>query len=1068
MKSVKKILSLILSLALIFGVMAVIPTTTVSAAAGDVFEVTGIPDSWKWYTSSYVTRESNGAQFGVKTNKGKGLDNYGILACNSQSADIIKANTTYKIEFDISSWYTLAKLQVDIDTGTALWSRTKSVTTFSDLASKASNISGNASSSKLSAHLTFVVTTPASISGNQHFVIGIIPKDSNTTSSAANLRFFNIKITELGTYTVVDENSNVLDTVTGLPGDDALTLVNASAANKDGVEIETVTPATIAADTTKIVVTYKKAEVKEIVVDFGETYGGSSESETWAYIEKSDNGTLKLQDGVVSTKTTANKGTTFGYRAVLLANSRSNSGLQAGSTYHVTLKLKTFPQWTPLSSLSAEMRFGGNIYNDHITDSTGADLSVPLDLASMVTDYTASSTGSVMFTLSTYITMPESGWASSTARNMLLSIYGGEWYLDEVTITLASEISVVDEDGNSLGTVAGIEGVKTETLIPDSLKPDSDYVYTASPEIVEDILTPIVLTKALKENIAEKILFNSDDYKGHGDTTTHYYSSKFYKDGGLKGVDIHKGATFGDRAVILANNRGEQNVVAGNTYRVKFQLRTTATQLSNYRIDVAFSDTSVWNTNNAIACTYSGTEIEPLIKSITTGNTYKYVIEIDVTVPENENLKNVCLSVCGIDAAVTYWLDNAYIIAQSEANISTYNEEYFATVKGFEGDAIGEAISTDGAAKFVNIEDAFGSKTVSVKSNSLIYRGDANADGLINATDLTLLRRYLLEVAKEDEYDTFGINASYGAEYGNDKAVDIRDLVRLSKIIVGYYDGPNLPETLTYNDYALAWNYEFDATSVDENVIGSTSGVHEIEGLNYVTVGDKNCVNVANGVLNISPKYNYGNMLASNPFSTQNTMNFAYGYFEIRAKLSYSAANLPAIWFKTDGGLSNKGDGDALEYDLLETFGNTSLFKHNVHYWDAEGNTYNANNTANREYAFESVAAAAQYHTYGFEWYYDEADACSYITLYVDGVKQGTLSANDINHRWYQDVPEDFDRPMYLILSNQIITQAYAEANSSWLAGRGATAEDFPMDMCVDYIRLYQSESNTGNVLVTK
>ena len=57
---------------------------------------------------------------------------------------------------------------------------------------------------------------------------------------------------------------------------------------------------------------------------------------------------------------------------------------------------------------------------------------------------------------------------------------------------------------------------------------------------------------------------------------------------------------------------------------------------------------------------------------------------------------------------------------------------------------------------------------------------------------------------------------------------------------------------------------------------------------------------------------------------------------------------------------------------------------------------------------------------------------------------------------------------MYLILSNQIITEAYAEANSDWLAGRGATAEDFPMDMSVDYIRLYQSASNTGNVLVTK
>ena len=92
---------------------------------------------------------------------------------------------------------------------------------------------------------------------------------------------------------------------------------------------------------------------------------------------------------------------------------------------------------------------------------------------------------------------------------------------------------------------------------------------------------------------------------------------------------------------------------------------------------------------------------------------------------------------------------------------------------------------------------------------------------------------------------------------------------------------------------------------------------------------------------------------------------------------------------------------------------------------------------------------------------------CGYDTLYVDGVKHGTLSAADINHRWYQDVPEDFNRPMYLILQNQIISEAYAEANSSWLAGRGATSSDFPMDMSVDYIRIYQSVSNNQAAGVT-
>ena len=104
MKLIKKSLSLVLSLAVIIGVMASFPAVTASASsAGDVFEVTGIPDNWKWYSSSYVSRENNGAKFGVNADKGKGLDNYGILACNSQSADIIKANTTYQISLRIET-----------------------------------------------------------------------------------------------------------------------------------------------------------------------------------------------------------------------------------------------------------------------------------------------------------------------------------------------------------------------------------------------------------------------------------------------------------------------------------------------------------------------------------------------------------------------------------------------------------------------------------------------------------------------------------------------------------------------------------------------------------------------------------------------------------------------------------------------------------------------------------------------------------------------------------------------------------------------------------------------------
>ncbi len=1057
MKSVKKLLSLVLTLALIIGVLAVIPVIPASAAPGDVFEVTGIPDNWKWYSSSYVSRENNGAKFGVNADKGKGLDNYGILACNSQSADIIKANTTYQISLRIETWFTLDELQVDVDTGTALWSRTKSVQSITDLNNRASDIVGG-NGSKLYATVTFNITTPAGISGNQHFVIGVITK-TGATGGAANLRFYNIKITELGTYNVVDENGTLLDTVHGLPGDDVLTLVNASDANKDGAEIVSVSPTTIAADTTEIVVTYKKEEVEpeKIVVDFGDTWGGVSHD--WAYIQKSSDGTLKLENGVVSTKTTANKGTTFGHRAVLLSNDRNVTDLKAGSTYLLELKLKTFTQWTPLESLSAEYAFGSNIYSyTSATNSSGQPIPTALDLASMVTDYSAASNGAVTFTLSTYITVPEAG------GHMILSIYDGQWFLDEATFTLASSVTIVDDKGNTVGTVGGIVGDKTANMIPASLKTDADYVYTTSPEVLEDILTPIVLTKTLKSNLVQKINFAGNEYGGYTESDKYFVaytdaqSRGFYKDGtgSLKAVAIDKGMTFGNRAVLLANTRTKKNVETGKSYRIKFQLRTQATELSNYQIDLGYTTSNdVWGT---VAHTFKGAAIDSLVKSKTSGNTTKYVIAIDVTVPDNDAIKNVCLSVSGVDTPVTYWIDNAYIIKPSEAEIITYDETYYATVTGYEGDQIGEAVSIDGAAKFIGITNTFGAEKIKVKSNSVIYRGDVNADFALNADDLSLIIAYV--VSGEDNFDAFGANAN------KDAAVNLLDVVRLKKILAGINDA-NLPATLQYDDYALAWNYEFDGTSVDSNAIGSTSGVNQVTGLNYVTVGEKNCVNVNNGILTMSPKYNYGNMLASEAFSTQNTMNFAYGYVEIRAKLPYSAANLPAIWFKSDGTLDASGNG-VLEYDLLETFGSTTGMKSNVHCW-YDNKDYSANHVDGRNYTFDSINDATKYHIYGFEWYYDESENISKITLYVDGVKQFTLTKKDINGTL--NIPglgiPDFDRPMYMILQNQAITEEYASANSSWLAGRAATEKDFPMDMCIDYIRIYQSASNKGNVLTT-
>lgn len=254
MKNIRKLLSVLTVLAII-AVMFTVVAVPVYANPGDVFTVNAVPDHWKYYSSSCIARENSGAQFGVNADKGKGLDNYGVLLANALSTEVVQPDTTYRISFNIFTWYTIDKLQADVDTGTALWSRTNKVTTFSNLTSCVTASSGGGDV-RYSYDVSLDVTTPSTITGNQHFVLGVITKDGSTTT-AANLRFRNITVTEAKTYNVIDASTGEsIGTIGSFPGADTAKLIAGSAYDKEGYVFET-SPEVLADDTDEIVVTYK-------------------------------------------------------------------------------------------------------------------------------------------------------------------------------------------------------------------------------------------------------------------------------------------------------------------------------------------------------------------------------------------------------------------------------------------------------------------------------------------------------------------------------------------------------------------------------------------------------------------------------------------------------------------------------------------------------------------------------------------------------------------------------------------------------------------------------------------
>ncbi|MBO7520216.1 MAG: hypothetical protein J6T73_05500, partial [Clostridia bacterium] len=570
MKKFKKTLSVIIALAMVALVFSAVPAQ-VSAAGGDVFTISSVPENnWRFYTSNYVTR-SSGSRFvvGTNTNKGSGLDNYGVMAANSLSTEVVRANTTYRIKFRVETWFALTALEVNIDTGTALWSRKNSVKRFTDLSSRSSNSSGGGSS-KLYTDLTFQVTTPSDITGNQHFVIGIIPQSGNV-GSTANLAFSSIVITELMDVNVVNGDTNeFLGTLHCLPGDNVETLLTAGGFSIAGYSMAADID-TIAANTETITVTYTANPHNVQEIDFSGTYGGGTPD--WHYIPDgaySDDGTgvahVRISGGAVQhdsnkEKPTANK---IGQHSVTLANSYSNSGLEAGGTYRVTFQLKTFTQWTPLESLGAYIRFGANIWDGSMIDSAMIELSGE-DLAAAVTSFSPANNGAVTFTISLDVTLPESGWSNTTARNIILVVFGGQYWLDNVSVSTTARFEVRDTNANLLGYAYGLLGDNTADIVDGDSFISSDERYTLSPETVTGYNDVITLTKSLKSNIVDRIDFTTNGasgYTGNSETGTGNYFSKdgsnsklLFTGSSLKGNGVNVGNTFGFRSFVVSNNR---------------------------------------------------------------------------------------------------------------------------------------------------------------------------------------------------------------------------------------------------------------------------------------------------------------------------------------------------------------------------------------------------------------------------------------------------------------------------------------------------------------------------------
>ena len=185
---------------------------------------------------------------------------------------------------------------------------------------------------------------------------------------------------------------------------------------------------------------------------------------------------------------------------------------------------------------------------------------------------------------------------------------------------------------------------------------------------------------------------------------------------------------------------------------------------------------------------------------------------------------------------------------------------------------------------------------------------------------------------------------------------------------------------------------------------------------------------IRNGNLVIQARLEDGRY-TSTRITTEGKVAYAYGYFEIRAKLPVGQGVWPAFWMLGNN-ISEVGWPLSGEIDVLEYVGKApgEIFT-SLHTQASHGNTINTKTTP-----VESIEEG--FHVYAAEWNKDQ------IEFFVDGTSVYTFIPPDKSEEQWP-----FDQPFYLLL-NLAIGGNFG----------GPEVEDsiFPQEFVIDYVRIYQ------------
>lgn len=317
------------------------------------------------------------------------------------------------------------------------------------------------------------------------------------------------------------------------------------------------------------------------------------------------------------------------------------------------------------------------------------------------------------------------------------------------------------------------------------------------------------------------------------------------------------------------------------------------------------------------------------------------------------------------------------------------------------------------------------------------------------------------------------------------------DAVRLSEDI-----GDEVPEirgtvsdfdsvkTVSGVAYSYVWGDEFNASSLDTSV-WSFKGVGEYGvAADVKMLTDENCITSYGGNLHMKTiQYtdsDNSTVKFASPWSitTDKSMNYAYGYLEIRAKVPVVQGSWGSFWLST-GNLNGKTYPYGVEVDVFET--QSMLMTPNLHKWyrDSEGSLVDIPYNGSPQSKYHDLSGSSkkirsftasdtfrdEYHIIGFLW------TTKKIVLSVDGNEYMTFNLTD-DYEAYSytgntnNGMSGFHNPMAVILGSGIYSPRYVKPYNTWAEKYMIKSMSvLPFDYTVDYIRLYQKSD--GGELIT-